>query len=1082
MNAAAFMVDGRAVDEAAFYALACNPARPVVVEACAGAGKTWMLVSRIVRAMLEGAKPQQILAITFTRKAAGEMRQRLDDWLREWASPACTHVQRVTALRERGLDAAAAEAAAASLAALQQRLLEGGRAVEVRTFHAWFAQLTSHAPVELLRRLELPMPMQLIEDTGTLHGELFRRFHVAVLADHGLHDDYTALVRRHRRTLVQEWLTTALRRSAELLCADAAGTLAGAVPAAAAVFPACAGLDDPLQMLQHEPLRSELTALSSALEARGGANPDEAAAKLVSAGLVIDAEAGFDLAWSALFTEKGTPRRLGDVAGLDAACRSLEALRAMSLQHLGHLDHARMVRLSRVLLAEFADLKRRQGLVDMTDLERAALTMLGDPTLAPWLQERLDTQLRHVLIDEFQDTSPLQWQALHGWLSAYAGAGGGQAAPTLFIVGDPKQSIYRFRRAEPRVFDAAKAFVTQGMAGSVLACDHTRRNAARVVAAFNPVFEEAAASGHWQDFRRHTTASAALGSVACLPRVLRENKTAALPPEPVWRPSLTQAKVAPEELFRMHEGRQIAAAVVQILASGQARAGEIMVLARRRAVLAVVAQALAQRGVPHVVPEARALADAPESLDLIAVLEALASPGHDLALARSLKSPLLGCDDADLLWLAIRAKADSLAWLPCLLEATDVPGAALRRAQSLWRGWFEAARELTPFELVERVVSDSDAMGRVLATVPAPRRAAAIDAMQAVATAALDQRGGRFATLHGFVRELKSGAAKITSQAPADAVQLLTVHGAKGLEAEVVLIADTDPEMQRHDSATLLVDWPVERAAPRLAAFVAREKHLPPSLRGVLDEETLAREREELNGLYVAMTRARQHLVLSCIEPHTHGSAPSWWDRVTALAAPPLLAVAAANVAASAAPDRVWVPRLPALLPRAHAPVPPPATARNGARARLGQALHRWLEWAARPGVAADAWPSLAQAATAAFGLAADEAEEILASGKAVLRSPGCRAFFDAAQLRWAGNEVALAWQGKVLRLDRLVQLEADGQVVWWVLDYKLHAAATEVGAYRAQLAEYVLAVQALVPGERVLGAFISAGGTLALL
>ena len=449
-------------------------------------------------------------------------------------------------------------------------------------------------------------------------------------------------------------------------------------------------------------------------------------------------------------------------------------------------------------------------------------------------------------------------------------------------------------------------------------------------------------------------------------------------------------------------------------------------------------------------------------------------------MARSLKSPLLGCDDADLLWLAIRARAGSLAWLPCLLEATDVPDSALRRAQSLWRGWVEAARELTPFELVERVVSDSDAMGRVLATVPVSRRAAAIDAVQAVATAALDQRGGRFATLHGFVRELKSGAAKITSQAPADAVQLLTVHGAKGLEAEVVFIADTDPEMRRSDSATLLVDWPVECEAPRLAAFVASEKHLPPSLRELLDEETLAREREELNGLYVAMTRARQHLVLSCIQPHKPGPARSWWDRVTALAAPPLLAVAGADVAARAAPDRVWVTHLPALLPRGH--VPPPATAHDGARARLGQALHRWLEWAARPGVAADAWPALASAASAGFGLGAEEAEEILASGKAVLGSRSCRAFFDAAQLRWAGNEVALAWQGKVLRVDRLVQLEADGQVAWWVLDYKLHAAAREVGAYRGQLAEYVLAVQALVPGERVLGAFISAGGTLAPL
>ena len=115
-----------------------------------------------------------------------------------------------------------------------------------------------------------------------------------------------------------------------------------------------------------------------------------------------------------------------------------------------------MVRLSRVLLGDFADYKRARGLADMADLERCALALLRDTTLSGWVQERLDARIRHVLIDEFQDTSPLQWHALHAWLSAYAGAGGGasgQRPPAVFIVGDPKQSIYRFRRAEPRVFE-----------------------------------------------------------------------------------------------------------------------------------------------------------------------------------------------------------------------------------------------------------------------------------------------------------------------------------------------------------------------------------------------------------------------------------------------------------------------------------------------------------------------------------------------------------------------------------------------------------------------------------------------------
>jgi ATP-dependent exoDNAse (exonuclease V) beta subunit len=150
-----------------------------------------------------------------------------------------------------------------------------------------------------------------------------------------------------------------------------------------------------------------------------------------------------------------------------------------------------MVRLGRALLAALADYKRAQGLADMADLERVALVLLRDGELSGWVQERLDARVAHLLIDEFQDTSPLQWHALHGWLSGYAGAGrrrSGQRPPGVFIVGDPKQSIYRFRRAEPRVFEAAATFVREGLGGSVLACDHTRRNASPVIEAINGVF------------------------------------------------------------------------------------------------------------------------------------------------------------------------------------------------------------------------------------------------------------------------------------------------------------------------------------------------------------------------------------------------------------------------------------------------------------------------------------------------------------------------------------------------------------------------------------------------------------------
>ena len=136
MNGPAYRVDGERVAREHFYRVACDPARSVVVEACAGAGKTWMLVSRILRALLDGVQPQQILAITFTKKAAAEMRHRLMQWLGEFAD--CDDERRAQGLTDRGLDLAEARRLAPALGALYETLLAGTHAVEIRTFHAWF--------------------------------------------------------------------------------------------------------------------------------------------------------------------------------------------------------------------------------------------------------------------------------------------------------------------------------------------------------------------------------------------------------------------------------------------------------------------------------------------------------------------------------------------------------------------------------------------------------------------------------------------------------------------------------------------------------------------------------------------------------------------------------------------------------------------------------------------------------------------------------------------------------------------------------------------------------------------------------
>jgi ATP-dependent helicase/nuclease subunit A len=1074
LSTPAYRIEERPASEAAFYAQACDPRRSVVVEACAGAGKTWMLVSRVLRALLEGFEPRQILAITFTRKAAGEMRQRLDEWLLTFSATRASAAERVQALQDRGLSSAEAQRLEPVLAGLHHTLLRGGRGVAMSTFHAWFAQLLAQAPLAVLEQLGLPPRHQLVEDITVLRQPLLTRLHRRVLADAGLRERYVALVRRHRRSTVLAWLDVAWQRGPEVARADAAGNAESSVPPALVLEPALAGLDHPGRLLRREPWRGDVAALAQLLARERNATPRNAAVQLEAALAQPDPQVALDTAVDALITQDGKPRRyMGSDPLLAVVIAHLQHLQALQRQQLAHVDHADLLALTRVLLAEYQALKQQRQLVDMPDLERAAERLLGDSTLAGWLQERLDQQLRLVLIDEFQDTSPLQWQVLQGWLGAYAGAGGGASGrepPSLFIVGDPKQSIYRFRGAEPRVFEAAARFVREGMGGTLLSCDHTRRNAPAVIEAVNTVFSEAQRDEGWGPFRAHTTGSAEAGHVRRLPGVER---AAAVPAvkgaEPRWRDSLTEPRAEPEARLRALEAAQLGQAVVALLHGEGMAPGDVMVLARRRSMLALVAQALAARGVPHAVAEPLRLHESPEVLDLAAVLDVLVSPGHDLSLARALKSPLFGAADADLLHLATAARSMRQPWLDGLFAGAAGGSPALQRAALLLQGWLQALHTLTPHELLDRIVYEGELLQRVSAALPEAQRASALHAVQAFVGASLHHEGGRLASSYGLLRALRAGRLQAHAAAPVGAVQLLTVHGAKGLEARAVVLADCDPERQQAGRASVLVDWPVDASAPRRVAFVRNEAALAPTLQGAWQEQQQAMEREEINGLYVATTRAREWLVFSRTEPYGVGKQRSWWARVQAVAEPwvPVAGVVAA-------PDRaeVQVPVLPALHTALAAPGGTNEPTRDERTARLGTAVHRVLEWGGADLAAAS------RAAAREAGLPAHEAPAVQAIASRVVASPACARFFTGPQIRWAGNEVPLAWQGSLLRIDRLVALaDGPGAATWWVLDYKLSHDPRGQPALREQLARYVAAVQALQPGERVRGAFITGSG-----
>ncbi len=1087
MQSAAYRHGDQLIARDAFYAIACDPRRSVAVEACAGAGKTWMLVSRILRALMDGAQPHEILAITFTRKAAGEMRQRLHQWLTEFARADDERLR--VELKIRGI-AQPDDAQVAALRGLYQGILATGRPVQIRTFHSWFAALLRTAPLAVLEELNLPAGYELLEDDTQARALVWRRFYSVLVDAQELRADFELAVAAHGRSQTRKALEAALDKRIEFALAEARDVVDNSVRHFAQQDAGFAGLEVPEDMFFANPEARSL--LAGAAVALGQAKAPTYSAKGVELERALtDGDVGG--IYPALLTNEGTARKFGDkLVGIElireAQVLVLRVAQARA-QHEAWLHQRRMARLSRVLIAAYSALKRERGWVDMNDVERASLRMLDDEQLSGWVQERLDARVSHLLIDEFQDTNPLQWQALHAWLSSYTGAG---TAPGVFIVGDPKQSIYRFRRAEPQVFRAAQAFIRGHLDGAQLSCDHTRRNAPAVIDTVNAVMQAAAGQDGYEGFRAHTTESTEPGAAFKLPRILRE---AAGPDadytgqdardELAWRDSLATPRELPEETLRTMEARQTAAWIAAQIAGGRP-SEEIMVLARRRASLAPMLHELRALHIPALLGEKTALIECPEVQDVVALLDALVSPQHDLSLARALKSPLFGLSDDDLVQIALRQRelrdeGASYSWWAVLQQPSTLPpslqgvGARLLR----YRVWLDS---FPPHDALDAIFHDADVLASFAAAAPRVQRASVLANLQGLLSVSLQIDGARYATPYAFVRALKAGGVQAPATVNRSAVQLLTVHGAKGLEAEVVILLDTDTPERPAETMGVLVDWPGEESAPKRFVFMASESRPPPCCADMLEAEQLERRREELNGLYVAMTRAKNLLAVSSIEPH-RASGNSWWSRLEPLCADAPPGQAAAPLQAKH-DDAILLPVLPA------APVlatVTPVTAdgtiavedndSDSLEARVGKALHRLLQWGAgEEGAFSEAQM---RAAAREFSLTQAQGRRAADMARRILAGQGAWAW-QAAAVDWQGNEVPLSHEGKSLRLDRLVRRRQGNE--WWVLDYKSAAHPTQKPGLMEQLRGYRAAVQAIHPGEIVKAAFLTGHGELVLI
>ena len=405
---------------------------------------------------------------------------------------------------------------------------------------------------------------------------------------------------------------------------------------------------------------------------------------------------------------------------------------------------------------------------------------------------------------------------------------------------------------------------------------------------------------------------------------------------------------------------------------------------------------------------------------------------------------------------------------------------------------------LPPHDALAAVYQHADVLARFMASAPASQRSTVAANLQALLAAALDVDGGRFLTPYAWVRALKSGSVRAPSatvQASdnggnSSAVQLLTVHGAKGLEAHTVLMLDANAQAEKSRNMDVLIDWPAEQAAPTTFAFLASESAPPVCVKDALEHEQTARAREETNALYVAMTRAQHTLALSAHEVRTPDPTGPW-QRFKALG--DAMAVddvrvedvntQTENTAQTLSEQQFYIKKMPVtqwniagaainniVVSNPSATALAAETTPDSAASRIGQAMHRLLELYA-PGYDIQ---HAARSVGAQFQLDAAQSAQALQLAQRITQGEAAWVWDDAV-VDWQANELELVHAGALLRLDRVVRYRASQ--TWWVLDYKSSTAPERQLALREQLGQYADAMRVATPGAVVRAAFISGEG-----
>ncbi len=836
--------------DTAARAFAVDPGRNVVLEASAGTGKTHVLVTRYINLLRSGVDPINILAITFTRKAAAEMRERIVRELRRMAALSPADGARWQALGDRLSDISISTIDAFCLALLREFPLEAdldpGFDVADETMMPRLVEDALDGALRAGRRLGVHD-----RDVGLL---------MAVLGERRVRAGLGALIGRRLSAgpMLRRYLSAVSGPSPDEALIRAADRLRSALDAIDGGLEAFIA-DGPVASDAYPLVAADLRAAAEGLTRRPAAEPDGPQ----PARAVLDRLAHYFL------TDKGQPRKgplprtysKSDSPTPAAWARHSRALAACAphvADVVGEFERSLNVALARgtMRLFEVARSRYRRALdtqasVDFSEALHRTLGLLRRMDEFAQSRYRLESRYQHVLVDEFQDTNRSQWRLVSALIQSWGEGAGlaheGPLQPSIFIVGDRKQSIYAFRDADVRIVRRARRYIS-----SLRPDGRVRRSIARSFRAApelqvftNDLFSSVDTSVERADAFRFTA---------------RDRFPVDAPPCGSGRLRLIAAADEAEaaRLTATEVARLLAEGVVRDRQTGlsrEARPGDIAILFRSRASHRAIETSLEARGIPTYVYKGLGFFDADEVKDLVALLRYLGQPDDPLRAAALLRSRVVRLSDRGVRLLAPHPERvlSGIEAIPS--GACDEDRRVLDRLRAALSTWLPMVDRVPPAEVLDRVVVDA-AYAFELA---GPRLAQARENLKKVRAMArrLQNRGyATMARIADHVDRLSAGDESNAVVDALDAVNLMTVHAAKGLEFPFVFVTSLTRGTGGHGDPIVVVP-----AAAGGVPLVSVGGGLPEAEAAVKE-----RDREETKRLlYVAVTRAREMLCLGAV-------------------------------------------------------------------------------------------------------------------------------------------------------------------------------------------------------------------------